>query len=56
MRQTVEADYLMDRIYKVELEGGRLRVCVNPRWGEDFLAVRDRNLAAQRPAGGPKEN
>ncbi|MCE7871034.1 hypothetical protein DYH09_11740 [bacterium CPR1] len=56
LRQTVEADYLMDRIYKVELEGGRLRVCVNPRWGEDFLAVRDRNLSAQKPPGGPKEN
>lgn len=51
LRQCVESDYLMDRIYKVELDGGRLRIVLNPRWGEDFLAVRDRNLAsAQKSA------
>lgn len=56
LRQCVESDYLMDRVYRVELEGGRLRVCLNPRWGEDFLAVRERNLTAQRPSQGNRGN
>ncbi len=50
LRQCLESDYLMDRVYKVELEGGRIRICLNPRWGEDFLAVRERNLTAQKPS------
>lgn len=56
LRACVESDYLMDRIYKVELEGGRLRICLNPRWGEDFLAVRERNLTAGMATTPPKGN
>jgi hypothetical protein len=56
LRACVESDYLMDRIYKVELDGGRMRVCVNPRWGEDFLAVRERNLTAGMTSPPPTGN
>ncbi|MEW6283822.1 MAG: hypothetical protein AB1758_34740, partial [Candidatus Eremiobacterota bacterium] len=53
LRQLVNADYLMDRVYRTQSKDGRLRLCLNPRWGEDFLAVREKYRAAmQSPSAG----
>jgi hypothetical protein len=37
LSQILEEDWLFDRIYKKRLPGGEVHVCINPRFGSEFL-------------------
>lgn len=48
LRRLLNEDWLFDRIYKNRLPDGRLHICLNPRFGREFLAGAKQGAASTR--------
>lgn len=47
LKKVVEVDFLNDRIYRSTLENGDVLLCLNPRFGHQFLAAYDKYRPAR---------
>jgi hypothetical protein len=46
LKKVLEVDFLNDRIYRSTLDNGDILICLNPRFGHQFLAAYDKHRAS----------